>query len=184
MNWTIPGTTLVARREEAQSIESQFQAMFLAGGIVLGQVTSITGLDPYMIQNWIKRGFLTKPQQKRYSLRQLCRIININMLKGILPMERICGLLSYINGNLDDESDDIIDDSQLYFIFVRLAAKARDLGTSEEWNDKLTEVMADYEEPFPGAARRVEEVLRIMLTAWVATRMRQEAEKMLHELSL
>jgi len=50
MNWTIPGTTLVARREEAQSIESQFQTMFLAGGIVLGQVTSITGLDPYMIQ--------------------------------------------------------------------------------------------------------------------------------------
>lgn len=184
MNWTIPGTTLTARREEAQNIESQFQAMFLAGGIVLSQVTSITGLDPYMIQNWIKRGFLTKPQQKRYSLRQLCRIININMLKGILPMERICGLLSYINGNLDDESDDIIDDSQLYFIFVRLAAKARDLGTSEEWNEKLAEVMADYKEPVPGAARRVEEVLRIMLTAWVATRMRQEAEKMLGELSL
>lgn len=184
MNWTIPGTTLTARREEVQNIESQFQAMFLAGGIVLSQVTSITGLDPYMIQNWIKRGFLTKPQQKRYSLRQLCRIININMLKGILPMERICGLLSYINGNLDDESDDIIDDSQLYFIFVRLAAKARDLGTSEEWNEKLAEVMADYKEPVPGAARRVEEVLRIMLTAWVATRMRQEAEKMLGELSL
>ena len=97
MNWTIPGTTLSAPRAEAEHIAQQFQSMFLAGGMVLSQVTSITGLDPYMIQNWVKRGFLTKPQLKRYTLRQLCRIININMLRGVLPMERICGLLSYIN---------------------------------------------------------------------------------------
>ena len=182
MNWTIPGTTLSAPRADAEKIENQFQSMFLAGGIVLSQVTSITGLDPYMIQNWVKRGFLAKPQRKRYTLRQLCRIININMLRGILPMERICGLLSYINGALDDESDDIIDDSQLYFIFVRLAAQARDLDTPGEWEKAVCQVMADYEEPFPGAKERIEKVLQIMLTAWAATRMRQEAEKMLDAL--
>ena len=183
MNWTIPGTTLTARRDEADKIEDQFQSMFLAGGMVLSQVTSVTGLDPYMIQNWVKRGFLTKPQQKRYTLRQLCRIININMLRGVLPMERICGLLSYINGALDDESDDIIDDSQLYFIFVRLAAQARDLDTQSEWDKAVHQVMAGYVEPFPGAKERIEKVLRIMLTAWVATRMRQEAEAMLDALN-
>ena len=89
MNWTIPGTTLSARREDAAKMREQFQSLFLAGGIALSQVTSITGLDPYMIQNWVKRGFLTKPTQKRYTLNQLCRIITINMLKGVLPMERI-----------------------------------------------------------------------------------------------
>lgn len=182
MNWTIPGTTLTAARADADKVEAQFQSMFLAGGIVLSQVTSITGLDPYMIQNWVKRGFLAKPQNKRYSLRQLCRIININMLKGILPMERICGLLSYINGALDDESDDIIDDSQLYFIFVRLAAQARDLDSPSDWAQAIEQVMSGYEEPIPGAKERIEKVLQIMLTAWVATRMRQEAEKMLDEL--
>ena len=182
MNWTIPGTILTAARADADKVEAQFQSMFLAGGIVLSQVTSITGLDPYMIQNWVKRGFLAKPQNKRYSLRQLCRIININMLKGILPMERICGLLSYINGALDDESDDIIDDSQLYFIFVRLAAQARDLDSPADWAQAIEQVMSGYEEPIPGAKERIEKVLQIMLTAWVATRMRQEAEKMLDEL--
>lgn len=182
MNWTIPGTTLTAARADADKVEAQFQSMFLAGGIVLSQVTSITGLDPYMIQNWVKRGFLAKPQNKRYSLRQLCRIININMLKGILPMERICGLLSYINGALDDESDDIIDDSQLYFIFVRLAAQARDLDSPADWAQAIEQVMSGYEEPIPGAKERIEKVLQIMLTARVATRMRQEAEKMLDEL--
>ncbi len=182
MNWTIPGTTLTARQEDAQYIESQFQSMFLAGGIVLGQVTSITGLDPYMIQNWVKRGFLTKPQAKRYTLRQLCRILNINMLRGILPMEQICGLLRYINGNLDDEGDDIIDDSKLYFIFVQLAAHAREIDTTAAWTQAIDTVLADYCEPFPGARERIAKVLQIMVTAWIASRMAQEAERMLKNL--
>ena len=110
MNWTIPGTVLVQPREEADRIPQQFSAMFLAGGLTLGQVSGITGLEPYTVQNWVKRGFLSPPEKKRYSLQQLCRIITVNMLKSVLPMERVCGLLGYINGQLDDTSDDMIDD--------------------------------------------------------------------------
>ena len=183
MDWIIPGTTLTGKREEAEYVEQQFKSMFLAGGIVLSQVASITGLEPYMVQNWVKRGFLTKPENKRYTLRQLCRIININMLKNALPMETICGLLGYVNGDLDDDSDDLIDDSQLYFMFVRLAAKARYIGGEKSWDEALDEVAADYVEPVPGARQRVKQVLRIMLTAWIASRMRQEAERMLKSLS-
>ncbi|MBQ8237812.1 MAG: DUF1836 domain-containing protein [Oscillospiraceae bacterium] len=184
MNWTVPGTTLTAAREDAAKMREQFQNLFLAGGIALSQVTSITGLDPYMIQNWVKRGFLAKPEQKRYSLNQLCRIITISMLKGVLPMERICGLLSYINGRLDDEADDIIDDAELYFIFLRLAARARELDTHNQWDQAIAATMADYEEPVPGARQRISQVLRIMLTAWVAARMTQEAEKMMGQLEI
>ena len=183
MNWTIPGTTIIAPRSQDEAIESQFQSMFLAGGMVLSQVTNITGLDPYMVQNWVKRGFLAKPQAKRYSLNQLCRIILINMLRGALTMDEICEMLRYVNGALDDESDDIIDDAQLYFIFVRLAARARDLDSLQEWNQAMEEGMADYQEPFPGAKERIEMVLRIMLAAWIATRMRQEAENLLDQLT-
>ncbi len=182
MDWTIPGTVLRMPREEADHIEEQFSAMFLAGGIVLGQVAGITGLEPYTVQNWVKRGFLTAPDKKRYSLRQLCRILNINMLKSVLPMERICGLLGYINGQLDDEADDMIDDATLYFMFVRLAARAKELYRSEERDALLEETLADYQEPVPGARERVKQVLRIMLTAWLAARMRQAAERMLSEL--
>ena len=179
MNWTIPGTTLTAQREDAAAIRGQFQSLFLGGGIALSQVTSITGLDPYMIQNWVKRGFLAKPELKRYSLNQLCRIITISMLKPIMPMERICSLLSYVNGKLDDESDDIIDDCELYFLFLNLAARARDMGTPEEWNRAIAATLEDYIEPAPGARNRVEKVLRIMLTGWAAARLAQEADKML-----
>jgi hypothetical protein len=183
MEWTIPGTVLTAQREEAVNVEQQFKSMFLAGGMVLSQVSGITGLESYMVQNWVKRGFLAKPQQKRYSLRQLCRILNINMLKSALAMEDICGLLTYINGQLDDESDDLIDDSALYFMFVRLAARVRELDEPAERDRILDEMLTDYQELVPGARQRVKQVLRIMLTAWVASRMRQEAERMLKNLS-
>ena len=178
MDWIIPGTTLTARREDAQFIEQQFKAMFFAGGMVLSQVAGITGLEPYTIQNWVKRGFLTKPVGKRYTLRQLCRILNINMFKSVMPLEQVCRLLSYVNGHLDDESDDLIDDSVLYFLFVRLASHYSVMHNPQGRDDYLEEVLRDYAEPVPGARERVEKVLRIMLTAWAASQLRSLSEEM------
>lgn len=182
MNWTIPGTVLQIPQQDAANIENVFSSMFLAGGIVLSQVSAVTGLEPYTVQNWVKRGFLVSPVGKRYTLRQLCRIININMLKAALPMDEICGLLQYINGHLDDESDDLIDDSQLYFLFVRLAANHRQMQDEKGRDACLKELLAEYQEPVPGAKERVEKVLRIMLTAWAAAQLRQAAENMVKEL--
>lgn len=182
MNWMIPGTTLEARREDADKIDATFRSMFLAGDLTLSQVASISGLEPYAIQNWVKRGFLSAPKNRRYDMEQVCRILNINMLKKALPLERICGLLTYINGDLVDESDDLVDDAALYFMFVRLAARARYIGGDQTWDSALEEITAGYVEPKPGAREKLVKVLRIMLTAWVATRLRQEAENMLEQL--
>ena len=182
MMWMIPGTVLQADRRDAQRIPQQMEALFFGGGITLSQVTSITGLEAHTVQNWVKRGFLTSPVGKRYTLRQLCRILNINMLRGAMPIERICRLLSHVNGQLDDESDDMIDDSELYFMFVQLAARMKELYGPEAVEQALEKHLADYEEPVPGARERVREVLRIMLTAHLASRMMQETEKMLSAL--
>ena len=182
MNWTIPGTTLEGLRSNADRTDGLFQSMFLAGGLTLSQVSSITGLESYTIQNWVKRGFLAPPKNKRYDMEQVCRIITINMLKGALPLEQICGLLSYINGSLTDESDDIIDDAALYFKFVSLAARARHIGGTKEWGEALEDVMEAYEEPFPGAKEKIIRVLRIMLTAWVAARLKEQTDAMIANL--
>ena len=180
--WTIPGTVLHADRREAEYIPQQLEALFFGGGITLSQVTAITGLEAHTVQNWVKRGFLTSPVGKRYSLRQLCRILNINMLRGTMPIERICQLLSYVNGTLNDESDDMIDDSQLYFMFVKLAVRMKELHDYEAGAKLLDAYLADYAEPVPGARARVREVLKIMLTAYLAAQMMQEAEKMVNKL--
>jgi len=182
MNWTLPGTTLQTTTQEALQVESLFSSMFLGGGMVLSQVCAITGLESYTVQNWVKRGFLPPPEKKRYSMRQLCRILNINMLKSALPMEEICGLLRYINGNLHDESDDLIDDATLYFLFIRLAACHRQMQDFQGREAYLKQLLEEYREPIPGARQRVEQVLRIMLTAWAASQLRLEAEKMVSDL--
>lgn len=182
MNWTIPGTTLEASRTDADRIDRLFQSMLLAGGLTLSQVSSITGLEPYAIQNWVKRGFLSSPQNRRYNLEQLCRIITINMLKGSLTLEQICSLLGYINGDLADDSDDIIDDAVLYFMFVKLAARARHIGGNQNWDQALAEAAADYDEPYPGARERVIRVLRVMLMAWISSRFQAQVAEMVNQL--
>ena len=182
MQWTIPGTTLTGERGEADRTPERFQAMFLAGGLTLSQVASITGLEPYTIQNWVKRGFLPSPVNKRYDMEQVCRLININILKGTMPLEQIIKLMAYLNGDLADESDDLVDDTMLFFLFVKLAARARYIGGTETWDGALEHVTQDYEEPIPGARQKLIKVLKVMLTIWMANRLKAEAENMIAEL--
>ena len=182
MNWTIPGTTLEGLRSNADRTDGLFQSMFLAGGLTLSQVACISGLEPYTVQNWVKRGFLVPPRNKRYDMEQLCRILNMNILKATLPLEQITSLMSYLNGDLADESDDLVDDTMLYFFFVRLAARARYIGGEQTWDEALEEVTASYKEPAPGAKEKLIKVLKIMLTAWVSGRIKAEAERMIAEL--
>ena len=182
MDWIIPGTVISQPIQEAAHLEEKLTAMFLGGGMVLSQVAAVTGLEPYTIQNWVKRGFLTKPQQKKYDLEQLCRIITINMLKDAMPMEEICGLLEYINGDLDDESDDLVDDNKLYFMFVNLAAHHRQMHDPAGRDAYVREMLESYAEPIPGARDRVEKVLKVMLTAWAAALLRRQALGMVADL--
>lgn len=185
MEWTIPGTVLTGQRENPDITRSQIESMFLAGGMVRSQVAALTGLEAHAIQNWVKRGFLSPPQGKRYTLRQVCRIMTINMLRNALPMEKICSLLSYINGRLDDESDDCIDDTQLYFSFLMVAARyTGKVENQTALNACIQESLADYQEPVPGAKERVEKVLNVMLLAWTAGFLRQMAENRFDELNL
>ena len=183
MQWTIPGTLITGSRENVEASIRQIEGMFLGGGMIRSQVAQVTGVEPHDIQNWVKRGFLSPPQQKRYNMEQVCRLLIINMLKGALPLEQICSLISYINGSLTDESDDIIDDAVLYFKFVSLAARARHIGGSKEWSEAIGEVMENYAEPFPGAREKVTKVLRIMLTAWIASQLRDQTNRMITELT-
>ncbi len=182
MQWTIPGTTLTGKRSDADRTEGLFQSLFLAGGLTLSQVASITGLEPYTIQNWVKRGFLPSPVNKRYNMEQVCRLININILKGNMPLEQIVKLMAYLNGNLADESDDLVDDTMLFFLFVSLASRARYIGGTQSWDDALVQVTQQYKEPVPGARDKLIKVLKVMLTVWVANQLKMQAENMLAEL--
>lgn len=182
MQWTIPGTTLVGKREDADRTDGLFQSMFLAGGLTLSQVATVTGLEPYTIQNWVKRGFLPPPVQKKYNMEQVCRLINMNILKGNMTLEHIVKLMEYLNGDLADESDDLVDDTMLFFFFVKLASRARYMGGTKAWDDALVEITEDYPEPVPGAREKLIRVLKIMLTIWCANQLKAQADAMIAQL--
>ena len=182
MQWIIPGTTLTGERDQADSVDQLFHSLFLAGGLTLSQVASITGLEPYTIQNWVKRKFLAPPQGKRYDVEQVCRLININIMKGTMPLEQVIHLMRYLNGDLTSEADDLVDDTMLFFFFVRLAARARYIGGSKTWDDALTEITESYREPVPGGREKLIKVLKIMLTVWCANMLKNQAETMIAQL--
>lgn len=184
VEWTLPGTVLSVDADRPQAAEEVFSSLFLAGGLVLSQVTQVTGLEPYIIQNWVRRGFFAPPKQRKYTRRQLSRILMINALKSTLSIEQICKLLSYINGALDDEGDDTIDDTELYGAFVLVAGSVQKHGlTSEsEMNRLITDGLKDYKESIPGAKERIEQVLRIMITAWRAAQLQTKAQSMMNAL--
>lgn len=184
MEWTLPGTVLEIDTDRPEAAGELISSLFVAGGLVLSQVCQITGLEPYTVQNWVKRGFLAPPEKKKYNRRQLCRIIIVNMLKAAMPMDAICRLLSYVNGQLDDEGDDIIDDSVMYFTFVRLAAQCGDAWPPQGLEKAMDEALTGYAEPCPGAKRRVEQALEVMLTAWFSSQLQKRTAEQLAKLGL
>lgn len=184
VEWTLPGTALSVDADRPQAAEEVFSSLFLAGELVLSQVTQVTGLEPYIIQNWVQRGFLAPPKQRKYTRRQLSRILMINALKSTLSIKQICKLLSYINGALDDEGDDTIDDTELYGAFVLVAGSVQKHGlTSEsEMNRLIADGLKDYKESIPGAKERIEQALRIIITAWRAAQLQTKAQSMMNAL--
>lgn len=181
---TLPGTTIEVDESRFPEGGAILESLFLAGGLTLAQVSQLTGLEPHMVQNWVKRGFLPPPKGRRYNKDQFCRLALINMLRGCLRLDQVTALLSYLNGSLAEEWDDIIDDSRLYGYVLRLAlwAEGEGLSRREVWREKCDEVLADYAPPYPEARDKVAHGLRVILTAYASNRLREMAQLLGREL--
>ncbi|NLX77294.1 MAG: DUF1836 domain-containing protein [Clostridiaceae bacterium] len=142
-----------------------FTGLFsVTNGITLSQVCEITGLEPGTVQNWIKRGYVSHPVDRKYSKEQLARIVLINFLRETFIIEKVANLLSYVNGDLLDDSDNIMDDSEIYQCLCDILLSG-DL-KEDEVSAKIDERLACFEEPYPGAKDRLKLVLKAMIYAW------------------
>lgn len=172
--WTLPGTTILCDRQADTSII--LDGLFSAGGLVLSQVSALTGLEGYVIQNWIRRGFTTSPQKKLYSKRQFCRLVIIGLLKDSLSISEAVDLIASLNGQLDDERDDLVDDSSLYIWFTR------SLKLCEEKPEKAKEAacrVLDGEKTIAPALReRLTEVLEVLCFAYASSVYRKSAREL------
>jgi DNA-binding transcriptional MerR regulator len=140
----------------------------VTSGITLSQVCEITGLEAGTIQNWVKRGYVNSPIGRKYKKGQVARIILINMLRDTLALEKIARVLSYVNGDLLDRSDDIMDDSDIYKCLcdILIPAETRGVIDINELFAMVDTYLVDFVEPYPGSKEKLELVLKIIMYAW------------------
>ncbi|NLU52524.1 MAG: DUF1836 domain-containing protein [Clostridiaceae bacterium] len=161
------------------SDESLLTGIFrVTSGITLSQICEITGLEAGTVQNWVKRGYVNPPIGRKYKKGQVARIILINMLRETLTLEKIARILSYVNGDLLDRSDDIMDDSDIYQCLcdILIPAEKRGVFDVNELFMLIDEYLADFTEPYPGAKKKLELVLRIIMCAWESAYFKRYAD--------
>ena len=176
MSTRFPGTTIEATSLEKGSSKYLFNGIFAAGGITLSQVSIMTGLEPYLIQNWVKRGFVSSPVKRVYDRAQFARIIIINMLRQTLQIERICELMQGIS----DVSDNVIGADELYHRYVDMLAE-NDINISDENSVRRAaeNAVADFEGKASGTKKQLVKILEVMLYAYSSARLRDRAEEMI-----
>lgn len=181
----IPGTVL-KREKMGGATGGAFlsRIFFITDGIMLSQIREITGVDGTTLQNWVKRGWLMRPQNKLYNKDQVARILIINMMRDTMQLSKITFLLSYINGRLDDASDDIITDSDLYDYICRLLdlLVEGENGGIEKLPELISSVTDTYAERREGARQRLNRALEIILLSCWASLLKGRADQQLEQL--
>ena len=129
MKRLIPGTTIKYTPQARNAAFSLIAPVLEAtGGLTLSQLSKLSGLEGSTVQNWIKRGWVSATKGKKYSEKQILRILLINMLRKAMKLEDIANLMRYINGDVEDTSDDIVEEVLLYDMLCRIIFTAEDEG--------------------------------------------------------
>lgn len=167
----LPGTVTEAQLSKKGEASTVLAGIFVTKGLVLSQVCELSGIEPYTVQNWIKRGFCSPPQNKKYTKRQFCRLLIINTFKDILPLSDIIKLISYINGSLCDESDDLVPDDEIYCAFTDALSMMWDMPV----NDESVKTVAKTVSETSVYADKLSEVIAIMINAYFAEELRKKS---------
>ena len=178
----LPGTMIETGKLTDGDSRRIFDNIFACGGLMLSQVCNMTGLEAHTVQNWVKRRYVSSPKGRMYDVDQFSRLVIINILKQSLQLDSIVKLLSYINGLLDDRSDDIITDSELYHLFVSLLIELNGSTDANALDDAAEHITVGYVEPSPGARRRLCKVMIIMAQSYFSSELKKKAELLMCEL--
>ena len=160
------------------------KVFFISEGVMLSQIREVSGIDGSTLQNWTKRGWVANARLKKYNIDQVAHILIINMLRSCIQLDHIAFLLQYINGKIDDKSDDIIRDSVLYDYICRIleTLTRQDVASKASIKEVIKDQIDDYEEAMPGARDRLANALEIIVTAYYAALIKRSSDEMLANL--
>ena len=181
----IPGTKLTkSDMGNVTGLEFLSKVFYISEGVMLSQIREVSGIDGSTLQNWTKRGWVANARLKKYNIDQVAHILIINMLRSCIQLDKIALLLHYINGKIDDKSDDIIRDSVLYDYICRILDRLmqHDACSTATIKAVIREQIAGYEEDIPGARDRLANALEIIVVAYYAALIKRRSDEMLAEL--
>jgi len=181
----IPGTTIKYTEQARESAFSLISPVLEAtGGLTLSQLSKLTGLEGSTIQNWIKRGWVSSTKGKKYSEKQVLRILLINMLRRAMKLESIANLMTYINGDVEDTSDDIIDDIALYNVLCRMIFNAEDKKAFEpqDINAIISDELKKSQADIRSDADKLHKAAFVAVMAYRSAYIKSEMEKVLEEI--
>ena len=91
--------------------------------------------------------------------------------------------MGYVNGSVDDCSDDIIDEGELYNRLCAIIFKLDERKLSHDGiQAEIAHHLGDYEGPKLDSRECLGGTLEVMVTAYLASRMKQRANQLLKEL--
>ncbi|MBQ2755473.1 MAG: DUF1836 domain-containing protein [Oscillospiraceae bacterium] len=184
MNICFPGTVIPRNGKKASEL---FEGLFfVTKGITLSQVREITGLDTTSIQNWVVRGWVQHPVDKRYGANHLARIMLINMLKTVTRLEHVAKIMTYINGSPECREDDVISETELYIAVCDIldTADYETILSPSALDGVIKRILRGYSEPFIGARTRLENGIKLILFYYSASIIKVRADKLAQELEL
>ncbi len=159
----IPGTS-IQYAEQNDAISVFRPLLSITGGLSLSQICTIADLQPSTIQNWVKRGFVPHPENKKYTERHLFRILLISALRDGMNIEEIGELMVLINGDTDDESDDIVSEERLYDYFCQAVKSLHRKSFSEaDIDEAIGEILRDQSDN----TGRLSRALKIMIYGYI-----------------
>jgi len=183
----IPGTKLKkSEMDNLTGMEFLKKVFFISEGVMLTQIRDISGIDSSTLQNWTKRGWVVNSKLKKYNVDQVAHILIINMLRDCMQLDRITFVIRYINGNVNDRTDDIISDSMLYDYICRILDRllyddetTYDIGSLRAC---IADVTSDYEEKVTGARKRLNQALEIIIAAYYASLIKRYSDSLVEAL--
>ena len=181
----IPGTRLgKVEMGNVTGLDFLSKVFYISDGVMLTQIREVSGIDGSTLQNWTKRGWVANARLKKYNIDQVAHILIINMLRSCIQLDKIALLLHYINGRIDDKSDDIIRDSVLYDYICRIldTLMQQDVCSMASIKEVIREQIEDYEEVMPGARDRLANALEIIVVAYYAALIKRRSDEMLTDL--
>ena len=111
-------------------------------------------------------------------------ILIINMLRSCMQLDKIAYLIQYINGSVNDRSDDIIEDSVLYDYICKILDKlmSYEVCSLGSVRQEIEIVTADYKENISGARERLSQALEIIVVAYYASLIKRHSDAMIENL--